>query len=550
MSIEPDPDLPAPAEPSSDDSTDAGSNRSAVDVAEPEPDSEAESEAESADGVEVPRPPLWRRTFERARSYWLLGPEPFGGAIGLFVTGCFMFYYVVHFGTLTSDVHRGYGDSAFDIGLYDQGLWLLSHFHAPYITEMGRNLFGDHTQFLLVALVPFYWIRPDATTLLWIQAAALAAGAIPVYMLSMRRFANPWFATVFAGAFLLHPALGQTNLENFHPDALLVPIIGFAIYAAIENKPRMFLVFCVLAFLGKEDVILILLPLIIWFAWRRNRRLGITIALGAFAYTIFATYGVMRSLIGVPTLNQGRIPFGGISGTAKEIVKKPADFVKYLIKGDSPNGRPFYVWQLIAPTGLMFLIAPEIALTAVLVIGTNVLSNFGYQHLIAYHYTMVILPALSLGTVYAVSKLKKQTYRKVAVAIVGIASVWTAYLWGPLPFSLHHTVPHWSPSYPAVTAIDEVRHKLPPNAVVSAYYSFVPHIDHRKEVYMWPNPFHAVLWGTYKQEGQRLPQADRVQYLMLPADLTDHPEVLDEIRNQFDVVAQSSNAVLYKRKGT
>jgi uncharacterized membrane protein len=545
MSIDPPSEPTVSTQPPTDDLIGAGASRSAVDVDEQVPDAEAELDDEPE-----ARPPWTERALERVRGHWLLGPDPYWGALGLVLTGCFVLYYFVHFGSLTSEIHRGYGDSAFDIGLYDQGLWLLSRFHAPFITEMGRNLFGDHTQFLLLALVPFYWIRPDATTLLWIQAGALAAGAIPVYMLSMRRLANPFFATVFAGAFLLHPALAQTNLENFHPDALLVPILGFAIYAAIENKPRMFLVFSVLALLGKEDVVLILLPLVIWFAWRRNRRLGITIAFGAIAYTIFATYGVMRSLIGVPTLNQGRIPFGGVSGVAKEILKKPADFVKYLIKGDSPNGRPFYVWQLIAPTGLMFLVAPEVALTGALVVGTNVLSNFGYQHQIAYHYTMVILPALSMGTVFAVSKLKKETWRRVAVGIVAVSSVWTAYIWGPFPFALHHDIPHWSPSYPPVAAINDVRAKLPPNASVAAYYSFVPHIDHRKEVYVWPTPFHAALWGTYKQEGQRLPQADTVQYVMLPTNLTDHPEVLREIQDQFEVVAQSSNAVLYKRKGT
>jgi hypothetical protein len=119
-----------------------------------------------------------------------------------------------------------------------------------------------------------------------------------------------------------------------------------------------------------------------------------------------------------------------------------------------------------------------------------------------------------------------------------------------MPFAIHHNIAHWSPSYPPVAAINDVAHKLPPNASVAAYYSFVPHIDHRKEVYVWPTPFHAALWGTYKQEGQRLPQADTVQYVMVPPDLTDHPEVLAQIKDQFEIVAQSSNAVLYKRKGT
>ncbi len=438
MSIDSDPSLPeAPATNSPEvTSTEAVATEAGA-------EDNAEDSSETGAGTDPePEGPAFL-------DHWIFGRDPVWGVTGVVVTAFLMLYYFVHFGHLTSDVHRGYGDSAFDIGLYDQGLWLLSRFHAPYVTEMGRNLFGDHTQFLLLFLVPFYWIRPDATTLLWIQAGALALGAVPVYMLAMRRLANPLFATILAAAFLLHPALAQTNLENFHPDALLVPILGFAIYAAVENKPRMFIVFSVLALLGKEDVVLILLPLVVWFAFRRNRRLGLILAGGSIAYTFIATFGIMRALIGVPSLNQGRIPFGGVSGTIKEVFKKPADFVKYMIHSDYPNGRPFYIWQMIAPTGLMFFIAPEIALTSVLVLFTNILSNFGYQHQIAYHYSMVILPALTLGTVYAIGKLKSEKFRKIAVGIVAVSTLWSAYLWGPFPFAAHHDVAHWSPSNPA-----------------------------------------------------------------------------------------------------
>ena len=42
------------------------------------------------------------------------------------------------------ELHRGLGTFAYDVGLYDQGLWLLSRGQAPFVTLMGRNLFGDH----------------------------------------------------------------------------------------------------------------------------------------------------------------------------------------------------------------------------------------------------------------------------------------------------------------------------------------------------------------------------------------------------------------------
>ena len=64
---------------------------------------------------------------------------------------------------------------------------------------------------------------------------------------------------------------------------------------------------------------------------------------------------------------------------------------------------------------------------------------------------------------------------------------------------------------------------------------------------MWPTPFHASNWNTFKQEGECLPIANDVQYLMLPPDLGDHADVFNTIQSQFQVVAKSSNAVLYKR---
>ncbi|MBV8159632.1 MAG: DUF2079 domain-containing protein [Acidimicrobiia bacterium] len=489
---------------------------------------------------------------EQVRSHWVFGEDRTAGVIGVAVTALMIIWYGWHFGHLTAEVHRGYGDSAFDIGLYDQGVWLLSRFHAPFVTLMGRNLFGDHTQFSLLALVPLYWLRPNPTTLLYVQAWCLALGAVPVYLLAMRLLKRPLFATLLAAAFLLHPALAQSNLENYHPDSFLVPIIGFAIYAAVANKRRMFVVFCVLALLCKEDAVLVVFPIALWFAIRRDRRLGGIIAAASVGWALFATNVIMRSLIGVPTLNSWRIPFGGVGGFLKETLRRPADLVKYFIKADHPNGRPFYLWQMVAPTGLVFLVAPEIAATSLLVLALNVVSTFGYQHQIAYHYSMAAIPGLVLGTVYAISRLKTPRARGIAMTIVALSSLWAAYVWGPYPFSLHHTVAHLSPSYSSVRDINSIERRLPKNAVVSAYYAFAPHIDHRRRIYMWPTPFAASNWKTFKQEGQQLPEANDVEYLLLPPILDDHAGVFDKVKSEFTEVARSENdlqqgAVLYER---
>ena len=39
--------------------------------------------------------------------------------------------YIVRFSLLSVDVHDGFGTPGYDMGIFDQGVWLLSRFHAP-----------------------------------------------------------------------------------------------------------------------------------------------------------------------------------------------------------------------------------------------------------------------------------------------------------------------------------------------------------------------------------------------------------------------------------
>jgi uncharacterized membrane protein len=452
--------------------------------------------------------------------------------------------YALYFTHRSVAQYRGYGDGTFDLGIYDQGIWLMSRLHAPYITLIGRNLFGDHAQFSLLAVVPLYWLRPNATTLLGLQSLVLALGAVPVYLFARRRLSNPSFACVLAGAFLLHPVVSLTNLENYHPDSFVVPLLGFAIYAAAENKPRMFVVFSVLALLCKEDVVLVLLPIAIWYAMRHNRRVGALVAGGSVLAALAAMNLVMRPLVGVTTRNAYRIPFSSCARACsvphhlfdftKTVFTRPARVVRYVFS----DGRPFYVWQLLVPTGFLFLLAPEIGATVVLVLAANVISTVAYQHNVAYHYSMQLLPALGMGTVYAISRVQSEKRQAVAVAVVGVFALSCAYLWGAFPFSRHPDAGHTTI---AAAAVDRVVAQLPPNAIVSAYDMYVTHVDHRVHVYMWPTPFSASHWKLGQQEGQRLPQADSVEYVLVPAGTAGIPAGFVQ------VAGDPRGAVLYKR---
>ena len=183
--------------------------------------------------------------------------------------------YIWLFSYWTMRHHDGYGTQAFDFGIYDQGLWLLSRFKSPFVTVMGRHLFGDHTSFILLPLVPVYWIFPSAKVLLFAQAAALGSAAVPTFLLAREKLRDERLAAAMAVVYLLHPAVAFTNLEQFHPDAFEVPLLLFALWFMVRKRWVGFLLCVVAALLVKEDVALLTIGLGIYVAVRHDRRVGL-----------------------------------------------------------------------------------------------------------------------------------------------------------------------------------------------------------------------------------------------------------------------------------
>jgi len=62
------------------------------------------------------------------------------------------------FGNLTWAQQSNFGTFGFDMGIYDQGIWLLSRFDDPFVTIRGLNLFGHHVNLVTLLFVPFYWL--------------------------------------------------------------------------------------------------------------------------------------------------------------------------------------------------------------------------------------------------------------------------------------------------------------------------------------------------------------------------------------------------------
>ena len=426
--------------------------------------------------------------------------------------------YAIYFGRISLQRFDAFQQPGFDAGIFDQGIWLLSRFKSPFVTIMGLNLFGDHASYILLLFVPLYWIWPHIQLLFLAQTLALGVAAIPVYLLARHILRNPWLAVLPAVAFLLSPALGWLNLENFHPDSFEVPLVLFALYFMTVRRWWPFMAMIGLLLLVKEDAAFLVVPLGIYVAVRHNRRIGFIAADLGFVWFILTVFflGPLLSGDSAGSLDSFRIPFDGWKGLFSAILTQPWEVLGYMLAAAKIK----YVVQLVTP--LLFL--PIFTAETLVVLPTilfNLLSTFSYQTDIRYHYTSLLIPALAWAALVYFGRVRDRGARKALIVMVLLAGLFSAYLWGPGDLSLQPATQYDTGAADA-RAIAEAIALVPNDAVVACRSRITTHLAHRDKIYDFPTPFYATYYGDSSMDHQRLPVADEVQYVLeLPDRLSE-----------------------------
>ncbi|MEM1333441.1 MAG: DUF2079 domain-containing protein, partial [Actinomycetota bacterium] len=219
-------------------------------------------------------------------------------------------------------------------------------------------------------------------------------------------------------------------------------------------------------------------------------------------------------------------------------------------------------WQMTAPFAWLFFRLPWIAMIGGLVLFTNILSTFWYQYQIEFHYSLIIVPALSLGTVHAIGAIRawrsvqrddgttlQVPMRALAIGLLGGASIVTSALWAPVPWG---SSPQWfgDPDNVWAESMREIIEVVPDDAIVAAHYRVTPHMAHRTEIYQFPTPFRSVLYGQNGNvDGPRIPdRAERVEYVVLPLSGDTYPvEDWLLIEEAFTLVEANDIWVVYRR---
>jgi uncharacterized membrane protein len=222
--------------------------------------------------------------------------------------------------------HILFQSSAYDLGIFDQAVYLISQGQLPVSSFMGYHILGDHAAFIFYPLALLYKIYPSVYWLFALQAAALALGALPTWYLARQANLTPQQSIAMAAVYLLYPVVFNVNLFDFHPEAIALPILLAAVWFARQGKTAWFCVSIILILSCKAVLSLTVAAMGIWLILFEKRRLCGIIALcfGA-AWFLISSQMIIPFFSGREAAAVGRFSYLGNSVTeiAQNLLLKP-----------------------------------------------------------------------------------------------------------------------------------------------------------------------------------------------------------------------------------
>lgn len=358
-----------------------------------------------------------------------------------------------------------------DLGLFDQGIWLLSQGRNPRLTIIDDNLFADHLSLVLVVFAPLYRVAATPAWLIGGQAAALGAAVPALRSLARQLGAEPRWATV---ATVGSAPLLAAAMFDFHPVVMTVPLVATALVAAHRDDVRTCTWMAVLVALVRADACILLLGVAVLARPHARRRL-----------LLLAPVGMAIGAL-VPALLGSRQTFvrywGHIGDSPIDAALHPWRIAEALLSTTALETA--LIWLL--PVGFLTLARPRWALAATVAGMPLLLSSAGGTSVPWLHSAAALVP-FTIGGALATLAEPRRLWEHPATLVVGVVAA--LCLTSPL-----------SPRAPAPVRLDGVLvdrdvdgrdqavAMVGPDEAVSADPYLLTRLSQRERAYMYPCP--------------------------------------------------------------
>jgi len=426
------------------------------------------------------------RILARLRS---LVPNGAGLLFVVFVAGVFAWY----FGHLAVIRHRLIQTIDTDLGIADNLMANLGHgrwFRAPAnFGTVSKSYLSVHADYVALLFVPLYRLRPNAETLLWLQAALGALAIVPLYLLAARlvdRLTALWVSVAYLLLAPLHSALiyGFTWLPAFC-------LLSFTLYYAVFSERRWLIAMALPALLACSDAGPFGVFALGLFLLASRKRTGFAVGICLLAVLVFA-YEVHLVLQAGDERNLPAIALG-----LRTLLRNPIYFVLDLVRATKLTA----MLHALAPLALVPLAAlSSLPLLLPGVFFASGSGEFWPNPPQAAHYQLLWIPGCLLSLLYAMSRMREVPQQRSlflgSVIAIGVASLSHSYDFGlllrsdALDESSRGIGFKLGPAeYKRYTDLQSVVRQIPPSASVVATSFMLSHVSSRTEAFDARRPF-------------------------------------------------------------
>ena len=378
-------------------------------------------------------------------------------------------------------------EPGYDRAYFKQAVWLINHGQPLFISPRGLYLLGDHASPLIY---PVAWVArflPLGAGLLLIQAVAIGTGAVYLYRFAREHAGlSVGLSTALLGALAVYPALHNTALAGFHPEAIAFPAFIAATFYGLRGQWWRYAAAFAVILTAKEDMAIAGVSLaFLLFVKGRRKAAGVTFVVGS-AYLVFAMGYLSPHFAGDQYVQTVR--FAGYGEGMGEILRF---MISHPVRVWTDVFSPETTTKLVALLGpLLFLpllapayLAPALGLEFILLA-----TNYGPPHTIDFHYTMAFTAFAFMATAVTLSRLELGVLsrRKLGVALLAAGAFFFVQYAKDSP--LHHP---WQ--WRTRDAVDEARlaaHRMIPRGdAVTVGNGLLDLFSDRQFVYNAPMPF-------------------------------------------------------------
>ena len=410
--------------------------------------------------------------------------------------------YISFFSVYNLRKHAAFETTGYDLGIWDQKVWNIFNgrpFIVTLMTEVENNL-GNHVDPIAIFVALLYWLHPGSQTLIIIQVVIVSLGAIPIFLYAKSKLHSDFAGLVFAGVYLLFPALESAVCFDFHGITLATPFLAFALWALYLKKYRLLFLFIGLAMACQEDVPLLTMVMGLYIiVMQRNWRVGGIIMLISGLWFIVANFWIIPtySLLG-EDIHIYRYEYLGnsLDQIIKTIVFRPWFVIQQAFTGEKYN----YWLRLTMPTAFVSILDPFTLLMAVPRILINTLSTDppSYQ-LDKYHSSAVIVPFVVVAGINGMNTLIRfltQHLRQVKLSFLrNVLLIMVFFVTLIYQMELGYTpLGQRFYKWPQISEHNQTAQtmvsKIPPDAAVAAQNNLVPHLSQRQWIFILPKISH------------------------------------------------------------